>query len=85
MYDPHYTRGGDENCGFSSLATKPVVMVCLWFDLKTTTIISCFDPQNQGRWFGGLTSKPVLRFGHLGLKITVMVSYLGPQNQGEEV
>jgi hypothetical protein len=39
------------------------VMVCQWFCLKTTVMVSWFGPQNQGR-----------RFGHLGLKITVTIS-----------
>jgi hypothetical protein len=27
VYDPHHTCGGEEKCGFSGLASKPVVMV----------------------------------------------------------
>jgi hypothetical protein len=63
VYDLHRTRGGDEECVFFGLASKPVVMVCQWFCLKTTVMVSWFGPQNQGR-----------RFGHLGLKITVTIS-----------
>jgi hypothetical protein len=57
--DPHHTHEGDEKCGFSSLASKLVAMVCQWFSLKTTTTVSWFVPQNQGQ-----------RFGDLGIKIT---------------
>jgi hypothetical protein len=70
MCDPHHIRRGDEKRGFSSLASKPVVMVCQWFGLKTTVTVSWFGPQNQGR-----------RFGDLGLKITMTISWFGPQNQ----
>jgi hypothetical protein len=70
VYDPHRTRGGDEKRRFSGLASKPVVTVCQWFGLRTTTTVSWFGPQNQGRWFG-----------ELGLKITMTVSWFGPQNQ----
>jgi hypothetical protein len=70
MCDLHRTHGGDEKRGFSGLASKPVVMVCQWFDLKTTVMISLFGPQIQCR-----------RFGDLGLKITAIVSWFGPQNQ----
>jgi hypothetical protein len=57
-------------------------MVCQWFDLKTTGMISLslaskpvetvsrFGPQNQQ-----------LRFGDLCLKITETFSWFGPQNQ----
>ncbi len=48
-------------------------MVCEWFGLKTTRLVSLFGPQNQQ-----------LRFGDLGLKITVMVSWFGPQNQVDD-
>jgi hypothetical protein len=68
--DPYHTRGADEKHRISGLASKLVVMVCQWFDLKTTVTISWFGHQNQG-W----------RFGDLGLKITVTVSWFGPQNQ----
>jgi hypothetical protein len=71
MCDPHHTRGGDAKRMFSCLASKPMVRVCQWFSLKTTAMISCFIPQNQGR-----------RFGDLGLKIIVIDSWFGPQNQG---
>jgi hypothetical protein len=47
--DPHRTCGGDEKRGFPGLASKLVVMVCQWFGLKTTVMISWFGPQNQGR------------------------------------
>jgi hypothetical protein len=70
MCDLYRTRGGDEKCGFPDLASKPVATVCRWFDLKTTTKVFWFGPQNQGR-----------RFGDLGLKITTTVSWFGPQNQ----
>jgi hypothetical protein len=63
MCDPHHTRGGDEKRGFPSLASKPVATVCQWFGLKTTTIVSWFEPQNQGR-----------RFSDLGLQIIAIVS-----------
>jgi hypothetical protein len=45
--DPHHIRGGDEEHGFFGLASKPVVMVCPWFGLKTTTMVSWFGHQNQ--------------------------------------
>jgi hypothetical protein len=48
-------------------------MVFQWFGLKTTTTVSWFGHQNQGRWFGDL-----------GLKITVTFSWFGPQNQGRQ-
>jgi hypothetical protein len=67
--DPHHTCGGDEKHGFSGLVSKPVAMVCQWFALKTTVVVSWFGPQNQGR-----------RFGDLGLKIIVMVYWFRPQN-----
>jgi hypothetical protein len=70
--DLHRTRGGDEKHKFSSLASKLVVMICQWFGIKTTVMISWFGPRNQDR-----------RYGDLGLKITTMVSWLGPQNQVE--
>jgi hypothetical protein len=70
MYDPHRTHGGDEKHRFSALASKLVATVCRWFGLKTTTTVSWFGPQNQGR-----------RFGDLGIKITTTVSWFGPQNQ----
>jgi hypothetical protein len=63
-------RERDEKHGFSGLASKLVVMVCQWFGLKTTTMVSWFGPQNQGQRFDGL-----------GLKITAMGSWFGPQNQ----
>jgi hypothetical protein len=44
--DLYYTHGGDEKREFSGLASKPVVTVCQWFDLKTTTTVSWFVPQN---------------------------------------
>jgi hypothetical protein len=68
--DLHRTRGEDKKHGFPGLASKLVVMVCQWFGLKTTVMISWFEPQNQGR-----------RFGDLGLKITMMISWFRPQNQ----
>jgi hypothetical protein len=68
--DPHRTRGGDQKRGFPGLASKLVVTVCQWFGLKTTTPVSCFGHQNQGRWFGDLD-----------LKIIMMVFWFGPQNQ----
>jgi hypothetical protein len=40
VFDSYRTCGGDEKCGFSGLASKPVVMVYQWFGLKTTTMIS---------------------------------------------
>jgi hypothetical protein len=67
---PHCTHGGDMKHGFSGLATKPVVMVCQWFYLKTTTTVSWFRPQNQGRQFGDLV-----------FKIIATVSCFVPQNQ----
>jgi hypothetical protein len=36
LCDPHRTHGGDEKRRFPGLASKPVAMVCQWFDLKTT-------------------------------------------------
>jgi hypothetical protein len=47
-----------------------MVMVCQWFGLKTTVMVSWFGLQNLG-W----------RFGNLGLKITTTVFWFGPQNQ----
>jgi hypothetical protein len=44
--DLHHTLGGDDEHGFSCLASNPVVMVCHWFGLKTTMTVSCFGPQN---------------------------------------
>jgi hypothetical protein len=70
VYDPHHTHGGDEKCGFSTLASKLMAMVCRWFGLKTTVMVSWFGLQNLG-W----------RFGNLGLKITTTVFWFGPQNQ----
>jgi hypothetical protein len=66
----HHTRGGDKKCGFLGLVSKPVTMVYQWFDLKITTKVSWFGPQNQGQ-----------QFGDLGIKITATVSWFGPQNQ----
>jgi hypothetical protein len=58
--DPHHTRGGDEKHGFSGLASKSVVTVCQWFDLKTTMTVSLFGPQNQvGGGFSVCASKPI--------------------------
>jgi hypothetical protein len=65
--DLHHTHGGDEKHMFPGLASKPVVIVCQWFGLKTTMMVSWFGPQNQGR-----------RFSDLGIKITTMVSWFGP-------
>jgi hypothetical protein len=45
-------------------------MVCHGFGLKTTVMISRFEPQNQGQ-----------RFDDLSLKITATVSWFVPQNQ----
>jgi hypothetical protein len=62
IYDLHRTCGRDEERRFSGLASKPVAMVCQWFGLKTTMIVSWFRPQNQVG--GGLsvnTSKPMSR------------------------
>jgi hypothetical protein len=42
-------------------------MICQWFDLKTTSTVPWFSPQNQSRWFGDLD-----------LKITATVSWFGP-------
>jgi hypothetical protein len=70
MCGSHHTCGGDKKDEFSSLASKPVAIVCHWFGLKTTTTVSWFVPQNQGRGFGDLV-----------LKITMPVSWFGPQNQ----
>jgi hypothetical protein len=67
--DLHRTRGGDEKHGLSGLASKPVATVYQWFVLKTTSTVSWFEPQNQGR-----------RFGYLGIKITATVSWFEPQN-----
>jgi hypothetical protein len=83
--DPHRTREGDEKHGFPGLALKAGVTVCQQIDLKTNVTVSWFVPQNQAQRFGGLASKPLLRFGDLGIKITTTVSWFGPQNQGEEV
>jgi hypothetical protein len=47
MCNLHRTHGGDEKRGFPGLASKPVAMVCQWFDLKTTVMVSWFGPQNQ--------------------------------------
>jgi hypothetical protein len=69
MCDPHHTRGGDKKREFSSLASKPVVMVCQWFGLKITMKVSWFVSQNQSR-----------RFGDLSLKIIAMISWFGLQN-----
>jgi hypothetical protein len=65
--DLHHTHGGDKRHRFLGLASKPVAMVCQWFGLKTTTTVSWFGPQNQGR-----------QIGDLGIKITVTVSWFGP-------
>jgi hypothetical protein len=62
-----------------------MAIVCQWFRLKIIVIVSWFGPQNQGRQFGGLASKPMLRFGDLDFKITAMVFWFGSQNQGEVV
>jgi hypothetical protein len=70
MCDLHHTRAKDEKRGFPGLASKPMVMVCQWFGLKTTTTVFWFGLQNQGQ-----------RFGDLGLKITTIISWFGPQNQ----
>jgi hypothetical protein len=45
--DPHHTCGGVEEHEFSGLALQPVTMVYQWFNLKTTTIVSCFGTINQ--------------------------------------
>jgi hypothetical protein len=74
MCNLHRTHRGDEERGFSSLASKPVARVCQWFGFKTTATVSWFGSQNQGQ-----------QFGNLGLKIIVTVSWFGLQNQGEEV
>jgi hypothetical protein len=68
--DPHCTCGGDEKRRFSNLALKSVVIVCQWFGLKTTVMVSWFGSQNQGRWFVDL-----------GLEIIVIVSWFESQNQ----
>jgi hypothetical protein len=68
--DSHCTRGGGKKRGFPSLDSKLVATVCQWLGIKTTTIVSWFGPQTQGR-----------RFGDFGLKITTTVSWFGPQNQ----
>jgi hypothetical protein len=39
MCDPHCTRGGDEKREFSGSASKPMAMVCQWFDLKTSMAV----------------------------------------------
>jgi hypothetical protein len=44
----HRARG-DEECGFLGCASKPRLMVCEWFGLKTTRTV-----------FSGLASKPVV-------------------------
>jgi hypothetical protein len=85
VYDVHRTCGGDENHEFPGLASKPVVTICQLFGHKTIAMFSWFGPQNQGPQFGGLTSKPLLWFGDLGLKITVTVFWFGHQNQVKEV
>jgi hypothetical protein len=46
--DPHRIHGGDEKHRFPILASKMVVIVCQWFDLKTTATISWSGPQNKG-------------------------------------
>jgi hypothetical protein len=51
MCDMHCTCGGDEKRGFSSLASKPVVMVCEWFGLKTTMTVPWFWPQNKSMFW----------------------------------
>jgi hypothetical protein len=61
--DLHCTRGGDEKCRFSGLASTPVVTVCYWFGLKIIATVSWVGSQNQGR-----------QFSDLALKITTMVS-----------
>jgi hypothetical protein len=38
--DLHRTCVGDEKHRFAGLASKPMAMVCQWFDLKTTMTIS---------------------------------------------
>jgi hypothetical protein len=67
--DSHCTRGGDEKCRFSGLASKSVATVCQCFGIKTTTTVSWFGPQNQGRMFDDLC-----------IKITMMISWFGHQN-----
>jgi hypothetical protein len=52
--DPHRTRGGDKKREFSGLASKLMAMVCQWFGLKTTAMVSWFGLQNQGLRFGEL-------------------------------
>jgi hypothetical protein len=42
--DPHRTRGEDEKSGFSGLASKLVAIVCQWFGLKITVMVSWFGP-----------------------------------------
>jgi hypothetical protein len=74
MCDLHHTRGGDEKRVFFHSDSKSVAMICQWFGLKTTAMVSYFGPQNQGR-----------RFGDLDLKIIVIVYWFEPQNQGEKV
>jgi hypothetical protein len=68
--DLHRTHGGDEKHMFFSLASKPVTTVCQWFGLKTTTTVSWFGPQNQGR-----------RLSDLSIKITTTISWFVTQNQ----
>jgi hypothetical protein len=55
---------------FFSLASKLVTTVCQWFGLKTTTTVSWFGPQNQGR-----------RLSDLSIKITTTISWFVTQNQ----
>jgi hypothetical protein len=54
---------------FFSLASKLVTTVCQWFGLKTTTTVSWFGPQNQGR-----------RLSDLSIKITTIFWFV-TQNQ----
>jgi hypothetical protein len=42
--DLYRTREGDEKSGVSGLASKSMAMVCQWFGLKTTTMVSWFGP-----------------------------------------
>jgi hypothetical protein len=47
-----------------------MAVVCQWFGLKSTIMVSWFGPQNQGR-----------QFSDLGLKIIPTASWFGSQNQ----
>jgi hypothetical protein len=70
--------------GFSSVwASKPIVMVCEWFGLKTTrTVFAGLASKPVVMVSSSLTSKPVVIVsGGLASKPAATVSQFGPQNR----